>query len=111
MQNSKVVLCAASAYEQKYYFNPDFSSLPKAIQDELKISCVLFTEETGGVIYMQFDQDGTLQIVTQAADNDFDYDEIDSGLRIKKLREEKQELFEELELYYKVVFLGKKVDL
>lgn len=49
--------------------------------------------------------------MTQAADNDFDYDEIDSGLRIKKLREEKQELFEELELYYKVVFLGKKVDL
>lgn len=110
MRDHKVVLCAASAYEQKYYFNPDFQSLPKAVQDELKISCVTFTEEAGGVIIMQFEPDGTLQIVTQAADDDFDYDEIESGLKIGKLREQKQELFEELELYYKVVFMGKKVD-
>ena len=26
--NEKVVLCGASAYEQKYYFNQDFASLP-----------------------------------------------------------------------------------
>ena len=27
--NEKVVLCGASAYEQKYYFNPDFDALPQ----------------------------------------------------------------------------------
>ncbi len=34
MYKDKVVLCGASAYEQKYYFNDDFASLPQSIQDE-----------------------------------------------------------------------------
>ena len=32
MYKDKVVLCGASAYEQKYYFNDDFASLPQSIQ-------------------------------------------------------------------------------
>ena len=28
------MLCGASAYEQKYYFNQDFSSLPDAVKQE-----------------------------------------------------------------------------
>ena len=43
MNQDRVVLCGASAYEQKYYLNEDFQSLPSQIQDELKIMCVLFT--------------------------------------------------------------------
>ena len=35
--DEKVVLCGASAYEQKYYFNQDFASLPQSVQDELHI--------------------------------------------------------------------------
>ena len=31
------ILCACSAYEQKYYLNPRYASLPSAIQDELQI--------------------------------------------------------------------------
>ena len=50
MEQDKVVLCAASAYEQKYYLNEAFGSLPSQIQDELKIMCVLFTEDVGGII-------------------------------------------------------------
>lgn len=34
-----VVLCGANSYEQKYYFNQDFKSLPQSIQDELHL-CV-----------------------------------------------------------------------
>ena len=30
--NEKVVLCGASAYEQKYYFNQDFASLPQSVR-------------------------------------------------------------------------------
>ena len=41
--NEKVVLCGASAYEQKYYFNQDFASLPQSVQDELHVMCVMFT--------------------------------------------------------------------
>ena len=34
--DEKVVLCGASAYEQKYYFNQDFNSLPEAVKKELQ---------------------------------------------------------------------------
>ena len=47
MYDEKVVLCGANAYEQKYYLNPDFDRLPEQIQNELKIMCVLYTEDVG----------------------------------------------------------------
>ena len=50
MYQDQVVLCGASAYEQKYYLNEDFKSLPSQVQDELKIMCVLFTEDVGGIL-------------------------------------------------------------
>ena len=33
MYQDQVVLCGASAYEQKYYLNEDFKSLPSQVQD------------------------------------------------------------------------------
>ena len=42
-REGEVVLCAASAYEQKYYFNGAFSQIPGDIKDQLHIICVLFT--------------------------------------------------------------------
>ena len=106
MYQDKVVLCGASAYEQKYYFNQDFSSLPQAVQDELQIMCVLYTEEIGGILTLEFDENGSLQFKTEALDADAMYDEIGSVLRIKKLQTEKRELLEALEMYYRVFFLG-----
>ena len=35
MYQENVVLCGASAYEQKYYFNQDFDSLPESVKQEL----------------------------------------------------------------------------
>ena len=49
MYQENVVLCGASAYEQKYYFNKDFDSLPDHVKKELQIMCVLYTEDVGGV--------------------------------------------------------------
>ena len=46
----KTVLCGASSYEQKYYFNQQFSALPESIRQELQIMCVLYTEDVGGVL-------------------------------------------------------------
>lgn len=43
----EVVLCAASAYEKKFYINPMFDGIPQSVKDELKIMCVLFTEDVG----------------------------------------------------------------
>ena len=30
--DEEMVLCAASSYEQKYYLNPEFESLPEAVE-------------------------------------------------------------------------------
>lgn len=106
MYQDKIVLCGASAYEQKYYFNQDFSSLPDAVKQELQIMCVLYTEDIGGILTLEFDEEGNLQFKTEALDADAMYDEIGSVLKIKQLQSEKRELLESLEMYYKVFFLG-----
>ena len=54
-----------NSYEKKYYFNPDFDKLPEDIKNELKIMCVLFTEEVGGILDLEFDEDGTLLLSQQ----------------------------------------------
>jgi hypothetical protein len=43
---------------------------------------------------------------TQADEGDLLYDDIGCGLMIKKIQTEKSELLRNLELYYKVFFLG-----
>ncbi|MBP3609509.1 MAG: hypothetical protein J6J42_04130 [Lachnospiraceae bacterium] len=106
MYQENIVLCGSSAYEQKYYLNEDFGALPKGIKDELKIMCVLFTEDVGGILTLSFEEDGTLIFQTEAEEGDLLYDEIGSVLMVKRLQEEKQELLESLELYYKVFFLN-----
>ena len=110
MYADRIVLCGASAYEQKYYFNPDFNSLPESIKQELQIMCVLYTEDIGGILTLEFDEDGNLQFKTEALDADAMYDEIGSVLKIKKLQTEKKELLESLELYYRVFFLGENLE-
>ena len=104
--NEEQVLCACSAYEQKYYFNPRFSSLPQQIQQELQIMAVTMTEDVGGVFTMEFDEDGTLYMSTTAKENDYFYDEIGSHLKIKKYRNDYAELLESLETYHRMIILG-----
>lgn len=106
MYQDTIVLCASSAYEQKYYLNEDFEGLPQTIKDELKIMCVLFTEDVGGILSLSYEEDGTLMFQTEAEEGDLLYDEIGSVLKVKKLQEEKRELLESLELYFKVFFLN-----
>lgn len=106
MYQDTIVLCGSSAYEQKYYLNENFEGLPQAIKDELKIMCVLFTEDVGGILTLMFEEDGTLVFQTEAEEGDLLYDEIGSVLLVKKLQQEKQELMESLELYFKVFFLN-----
>ena len=77
INSEAVILCAANAYEQKYYLNENFSSLPQTIKDELQIMCVLYTAEIGG---------------------------------IKALQNEKRDLLDSLEKYYKAVILHEDLD-
>ena len=108
--DEEMVLCAASAYERKFYLNPEFNSLPEEVKQELQIMCVLFTEEIGGIFTLEFDDHGNLQFKTEATEADGFYDDIGGALKIKKLRVEKEELLESLEMYYRVFFLGEDVD-
>lgn len=105
MFDEKIILCVANSYEEKYYLNENFQSLPQQIKDELKIMCVLYTADVGGILSLEYQEDGSLEFVVRTEEDDFLFDEIGSVLKIKQLREEKKDLLESLETYYKVFFL------
>ena len=105
MEQERVVLCGANAYEQKYYYNEAFKGIPQSIQEELHIICVLFTEEVGGVFTIVFEPDGSVSLETNADDDDIYYDEISSGLLVSEIRRRRRELLESLSLYYRVFVL------
>ena len=91
----ELVLCGASAYTKKFYIDRNFENIPKEIKDELKIMCVLFTEDIGGVLELEFR--------ASCDDGDLLYDDIGSGLKMRKLQRENQELLSAMELYYQVM--------
>lgn len=105
-QDNRMVLCGASKYTKKFYINPEFENLPDPIKRELKIMCVLFTEDIGGALELLFSEDGDVEIRTITNEEDYSYDDIGSEYKIRQMRKEKQELFQSLKLYYRVVKLG-----
>ena len=106
--DEEMVLCAASSYEQKYYLNPEFESLPEAVKQELQIMCVLYTADVGGVLLLVFDENGNLELKVEHNEGDFSFDEIGSVLKIKELQDTKEELFKSLEMFYKVFYLERR---
>lgn len=105
MYQDRVILCASSSYNKKYWFNEDFANLPEQVKKELNIMCVLFTEDVGGILSLEFDEDGNLLFKVDVDESDVYFDEIGSALKIKELQRTKRELLEALETYYKVFFL------
>ena len=104
--SKEVVLCVSNAYQKKFYLNDNFKGLPQSIKDELKIMCVMYTEDVGGILELVFDEDGNLDFRTSCKENDFFYDEIGSVLKIKQYQSQKRDLLEAIETYYRIVFLG-----
>lgn len=109
MYQERVILCGANSYEKKFYLNEDFETLPQGIKDELKIMCVLFTEEVGGILTLVYDEEGTLNLEVSFDEEDILYDEIGSGLKIREIQRTKEEFMESLELFYKVFFLNEDI--
>lgn len=64
----------------------------------------------GGILELVFDEDGNLDFRTSCKENDFFYDEIGSVLKIKQYRNERRELLESIETYYRIVFLGEGLE-
>ncbi len=110
MDNGRMVLCGANSYDRKYYFNKKFDKLPKSIQDDLHIICVLFTEEVGGIFTISFEEDGEICLETRTDESDITYDEVSSGLLIGQIRKNREELFESLKAYYRVLILHEDLD-
>ena len=109
-KQDRIVLCGANSYEQKYYFNEQFSNLPENIRQELQIMCVWYPEDVGGILTLEFEEDGTLEFKVTAEESDYLFDEIGSVLKIKQYQMEKRELLEALEMYYRVFYLGEEID-
>ena len=110
MYDGKVVLCGANAYEEKYYLNPHFEQLPQEVKDELKIMCVLYVHDVGGILTLVYEEDGELCFEVTSEEFDPMFDDIGSQLKIKELQREKQDLLQALQLYYRVFFLGEDVE-
>lgn len=106
----KTVLCGASRYEGKYYFNPAYNNLPEDVKKELKIMCVLYVEEIGGILTLTFDETGSLQF--EVATKDFDplFDEIGSRLKIHELQKEKRDFLSAIEIFHKIFILGMSME-
>ena len=110
MYDEKVVLCGANSYEEKYYLNPDFEQLPDDVKNELKIMCVLYVHDVGGILTLVFVENGELGFEVTSEDVDPMFDDIGSQLKIKQLQRDKQDLLQALQLYYKVFFLGEEIN-
>ena len=109
-ETDNIVLCGANSYEQKFYLNDQFAGLPESIKQELQIMCVMYTEDVGGILILEYEENGTLIFRSVADEYDYLYDEIGSVLKIKELQQTKRELLESLELYFRVFYLGEDVD-
>lgn len=103
VNGGRTVLCAANSYIQKFYINPDFSTLPERVRQELQIISVMYVEEVGGILTLVFEKDGTLFLEVSHEEGDYLFDEIGSVLKIKQIQNEKQEFISMIELYYRTI--------
>lgn len=109
MDEETIVLAVSSSYDRKYYFNQEFDALPDTIKEDIQIMLVSFTMEIGGVLSLSFSEEGTLLIETECDEEDILYDEIGAHLKIKQMSQTHEELFTNLELFFKVFYLGEEL--
>ena len=107
--DGRVVLCGASSYEEKYWFNPIFRAIPESIREELRVICVLFTQEAGGVFTVEFEEDGKIFLRTECDEEDITWDNVSAGLLSGEVRRRREDLFSALTLYYRATILHEDV--
>ena len=94
------ILCAANSANMLFYFNEEkYGILPEEVKKELKILCVLYCSDVGGIISMGFSEDHRLMISTIEP-----IDEIGAELKIEKMRRDNEELFSMLEGFSRKFF-------
>ena len=101
------ILCAANSSNMLFYFNEDkYGILPGDVKKELKIICVLYCADVGGMITLSFSDEHRLLISTIEP-----IDEIGAELKIKQMREQNAELFSMLEEFSRKFFGGEDEDI
>ncbi len=98
----KMIISAASAYNEKYFISPKFTNLPKEVLDQIQILVVTLAQKTGGIVQMGYTNQGDLFFEATSEDGDYDYDEINAQLEIKRVEENNKQLLNGLIAYYKL---------
>ena len=70
LESEGVVLCGSNSYQKKFFLNPEFNNLPDRVKDELKIMCVLFTEDVSGILLLEYDDEGNLNFKVMSEEYD-----------------------------------------
>lgn len=96
----KIILAAASSFNRKFYFEPDFSELPEEIKKDIQIVCVSIAERVHGIFTMGFYEDGSMFL--EASGDELNFDEIGAALEVERLKKDKKDLINSLTLWYKV---------
>ena len=110
MSEDRVVLAVSSSYDRKYFFNQEFEGLPETVKEDIQVMLVMFTMEIGGILTLAFDEEGTLLIESESDEEDILYDEIGGHLKIKQMAIDRRDLFESLEMFFKVFYLGEEME-
>ena len=105
----KSVICAASVYKRKFYFNPEYAGLPEEVKKDIRVRVISLAEKLHCIFIMGFYEDGYVYFETRAEEGDYFFDEVGATLEVNRLEREERELTEKLGLWYKVFRLGAKL--
>lgn len=105
----KTVLCVASYYNHKIFFNDDeFVALPTDVKTETKKIVAEVAETVKGIVSVGFYENGNVYIEVGSDENDVDFDEIGAQYHLGKMKKKNIKFFNALTLWYKVTKLGAK---
>lgn len=98
----KIVLAAASFYNQSYFFDSGFLEVPPEIRNRIRELVIHAAQESRGVFTLGFYETGELFFETGGMEEDCTYDEIEGKLQIRKMEQEASELLNKIVLWYKM---------
>jgi hypothetical protein len=106
----KIVLCAASYYEHKFYFNDEsFSTLPNDVKREAQIIAATTAEKVRAIVSIGFyAQNGSVFVEIRSNGEDLDFDEIAAKYEVNKIQKSKKKFLNALSLWYRVTKLSAK---
>lgn len=107
--HKKTVLIAASSYKEKFYTNPQFIKIPNTVIKELQILCINTAEKLRCIICIGFYPTGNVYLEAITDGSDTSHNESYTTQIIDNLLEDHKDLFQKLELWYKIFMLKEEI--